>query len=424
LLFEYDADGNRAAKRSTGAGVEILSPSGIYERMGEPGAIALGVHKFRIFANGQEVAQVLYDTSNESFTIQYLHRDHLNSVLYTTNAEGEPSEMRDFDAFGAAQSSPNWEGSMIESFGGYRNEPELGLLRAGARTYDPTFGVFTSPDPLLMSGLGSQGLNAYAYANNDPVNWFDPTGLAAEDPDDDEVTIHGERTPIVYPEGIPGAVMVNDEVTVFVYGCRPGGTGPFCVKEKREKRYETPFSSLHGAFGRREFSGVDTSATWERGLEIVLNVASMMVPVPGAPGVIKAVLQRSCGRAAQGWKWVAKVLGLTKDAATKGGTKLLTQGAYRAAGFAEGQLGKHFSKHAAEWGAGNITKAGYLKRAQSLLGKDVGGDILGAVRANGDVLRYNAATNEFAVGAANGTIRTLFRPSGGMSYWQSVTSGL
>jgi len=87
-------------------------------------------------------------------------------------------------------------------------------------------------------------------------------------------------------------------------------------------------------------------------------------------------------------------------------------------------LEKHFAKHAAEWGAGNITQLGYLKRAQSLLGKEVGGDILGAVRANGDVLRYNIRTNEFAVGAADGTIRTLFRPQAAMEYWRTVTSGL
>jgi len=86
-------------------------------------------------------------------------------------------------------------------------------------------------------------------------------------------------------------------------------------------------------------------------------------------------------------------------------------------GFAQGQLDKHFVKHAAEWGAGNISKTGYANRAQNLLGRDVGGDILGHVRANGDVLRYNAATNEFAAGAADGTIRTLFRPSDGMAYW-------
>ena len=57
-------------------------------------------------------------------------------------------------------------------------------------------------------------------------------------------------------------------------------------------------------------------------------------------------------------------------------------------------------------GAQNITKDAYLKRAQSLLGGEPGGNMLAATRANGDILRYNARTNEFAVGAAEGTIRT------------------
>ncbi len=54
-----------------------------------------------------------------------------------------------------------------------------------------------------------------------------------------------------------------------------------------------------------------------------------------------------------------------------------------------------------------------------LLGRSEGGDILGHTRANGDVLRYNRATNDFAVMANDGTIRTYFRPSGGIAYWNA-----
>jgi hypothetical protein len=52
-----------------------------------------------------------------------------------------------------------------------------------------------------------------------------------------------------------------------------------------------------------------------------------------------------------------------------------------------------------------------------LLSRPVGGEILGAMRPGGDMLRYNVRTNEFAVGAADGTIRTLFRPQEGIEYW-------
>jgi len=90
---------------------------------------------------------------------------------------------------------------------------------------------------------------------------------------------------------------------------------------------------------------------------------------------------------------------------------------YVAKDFATGQLENHFSKHAAEWGAGNITQGGYLTRARQLLSSDLGRDIDGFTRANGDIVRYNIKTNEFAIGAADGTIRTLFRPTRGVQYY-------
>ena len=68
-----------------------------------------------------------------------------------------------------------------------------------------------------------------------------------------------------------------------------------------------------------------------------------------------------------------------------------------------GQLERYFAKNGAEWGAGNITKEAYLKRAAALLSPQPGGRILGATRTNGDILRYNLRTNEFAVGTPQGS---------------------
>jgi pyocin large subunit-like protein len=82
----------------------------------------------------------------------------------------------------------------------------------------------------------------------------------------------------------------------------------------------------------------------------------------------------------------------------------------------EAKLAKHVAKHSGEW-PGGISEAEYLSRARQLLKANPGGDILGHVRANGDILRYNVATNEFASQTAEGTIRTFFRPTEGMAYW-------
>lgn len=44
-------------------------------------------------------------------------------------------------------------------------------------------------------------------------------------------------------------------------------------------------------------------------------------------------------------------------------------------------------------------------------------DILTKTRSNGDIINYNPVSNEFAVESAEGYIKTYFRPSGGIEYF-------
>lgn len=50
---------------------------------------------------------------------------------------------------------------------------DTGLVRFGARDYDGRVGRWTATDPTQYTG----GLNLYSYANADPVNLLDVTGL-------------------------------------------------------------------------------------------------------------------------------------------------------------------------------------------------------------------------------------------------------
>jgi RHS repeat-associated protein len=52
----------------------------------------------------------------------------------------------------------------------------FGLAHLGARVYDPVIGRFLSRDPLLIPRTATT-TNPYAFANNDPVNRSDPSGL-------------------------------------------------------------------------------------------------------------------------------------------------------------------------------------------------------------------------------------------------------
>ncbi|MDX1610405.1 MAG: RHS repeat-associated core domain-containing protein, partial [Halofilum sp. (in: g-proteobacteria)] len=60
-------------------------------------------------------------------------------------------------------------------FAGGIYDRHTGLVRFGARDYDPTVGRWTVKDPILFAG-GSA--NLYGYVLNDPVNGVDPNGLA------------------------------------------------------------------------------------------------------------------------------------------------------------------------------------------------------------------------------------------------------
>ncbi|MEI5639987.1 MULTISPECIES: RHS repeat-associated core domain-containing protein [unclassified Pseudoalteromonas] len=67
---------------------------------------------------------------------------------------------------------------------GHKFDKELGLSYMQARYYDPVIGRFYSNDPIdayshLDTENGIHGFNRYAYANNNPYKYTDPTGMSS-----------------------------------------------------------------------------------------------------------------------------------------------------------------------------------------------------------------------------------------------------
>lgn len=58
-------------------------------------------------------------------------------------------------------------------FAGGLYDGDTGLVRFGAREYEPFTGRWMQKDPIRFGG---DGANLYAYANNDPINFMDPNG--------------------------------------------------------------------------------------------------------------------------------------------------------------------------------------------------------------------------------------------------------
>ena len=79
------------------------------------------------------------------------------------------------DPFGGARgtSPTGWTGDH-----GFLNKvaDATGLTAVGARFYDSLIGRFVSVDPVL-NGADPQQWNGYAYSQNNPVTWSDPSGL-------------------------------------------------------------------------------------------------------------------------------------------------------------------------------------------------------------------------------------------------------
>jgi RHS repeat-associated protein len=97
----------------------------------------------------------------------------LGSVrLVIDMATGDIVQRMDYGAFGELVEDSN-PGFQPFGFAGGLWDADTGLVRFGARDYDPATGRWTAIDPL---GLGGESTNLYAYVLSDPVNRFDPTG--------------------------------------------------------------------------------------------------------------------------------------------------------------------------------------------------------------------------------------------------------
>ena len=134
-------------------------------------------------------------------TLSYLLSDHLGSTSLTTDANGAlVSEMRYCEAsrrdkpWGEVRSwwtaslntTPVYKLPDYTFTGQFSYMDDLsttsvtegfGLMFYNARWYDPALGRFAQADSIIPDGI--QGLDRYAYTNNNPIRYTDPSGHAA-----------------------------------------------------------------------------------------------------------------------------------------------------------------------------------------------------------------------------------------------------
>jgi RHS repeat-associated protein len=131
---------------------------------------ATGVVSHFIYASRSHVPDLMV----KSGVAYRLLVDQLGSVRMVVRvSDGVVMQQIDYDPWGVPTLvSGDWD---VQPFGfaGGLYDSETGLVRFGWRDYDTLTGRWTAKDPIRFDG----GVNLYSYANSDPVNYRDPTGL-------------------------------------------------------------------------------------------------------------------------------------------------------------------------------------------------------------------------------------------------------
>ncbi|OJV35983.1 MAG: hypothetical protein BGO33_09110 [Bacteroidia bacterium 43-41] len=162
-FYQYDGDGNLVYSQLND--VITYYPNGYYEvkQKGE-------LHNTRqyYFAGSSRFAL------RENGTLQYLLTDHLGSTVGVVDTDGDLVNSSQYTAFGelrsGGSSSPDYR------YTGQREEAELGLYFYRARWYDPALSRFLQADTIVPEPGNPQAWDRFAYVNNNPVNYADPTG--------------------------------------------------------------------------------------------------------------------------------------------------------------------------------------------------------------------------------------------------------
>ena len=175
VQYRYDPLGRRVCKEVNGVQTLYLYDGmKLYRKL----ARDLTALQSYVRAEGREILGMYDDVEG---VMRHFQNNRQGTVVSISDASGVLEIAYDYDEFGNFLLTGNPVGFDQEvGFLGSSWDAETGLSHLGARYYDPSVGRFLSEDPLGIAG----GFNLYQYAGNNPVTFFDPTGLKAEDPED------------------------------------------------------------------------------------------------------------------------------------------------------------------------------------------------------------------------------------------------
>jgi RHS repeat-associated protein len=171
--YVIDGENRRVGKKVNGALVQGFLYDGPLRPVAELNGAGGVVSRF-VYATGDNVPDYMV----KGGVAYRLVKDLTGSVRLVVNSvTGAVAQRLDYDEFGRVTQDTS-PGFQPFGFAGGLYDADTKLVHFGARDYDAETGRWTAKDPL---GFGGGQTNLYAYVNNDPVNFSDPTGLCLTD---------------------------------------------------------------------------------------------------------------------------------------------------------------------------------------------------------------------------------------------------
>jgi RHS repeat-associated protein len=180
VTLVYDGDGNRVSKTvgvtTTRYLADELNPTGYAQVVEEIGAG--GVQRTYTYGP-QRISQ--NQLVSGAWTPSFYGYDGFGSVRQLSNSAGTVTDTYDYDAWGNAVNTTGTT-SNVYLYRGEQHDPDLSLHYLRARYFNPLTGRFLTRDTCPGAPTQPATQHRYLYANVDPVDESDPSGMLAPTP--------------------------------------------------------------------------------------------------------------------------------------------------------------------------------------------------------------------------------------------------
>ncbi|MDD7381980.1 MAG: RHS repeat-associated core domain-containing protein, partial [Bacillales bacterium] len=167
FTYSYNHEGLRIKRSGNRSGTVTYSYSGNKLILQESSSL-----KLEFLYDEKDYLYGFIKNNNERY---YYIRDALGNILGIINQNGQIVVQYSYTAYGVCSISGNTSLGNENPFRykGYYYDVETSLYYLTTRYYDPEIGRFISPDSVdYLDPQSINGLNLYAYANNNPINNF------------------------------------------------------------------------------------------------------------------------------------------------------------------------------------------------------------------------------------------------------------